>query len=107
MTDTHIRVRRDPMYGSGFTVHVVRPCDESVEVLTGDGWMSIDPNEAPGPTTTLEPDSARELLDELWAAGLRQTGWAHAGQVEALQLHLQDERRYHQLLLDNLLEGKS
>lgn len=46
------------------------------------------------PAVTLAPDEAQQLMDELWRCGIRPTeGRGSAGQLEAVQRHLEDMRR--------------
>ena len=45
------------------------------------------------PLVTLQDDEAQELMDELWRAGIRPSeGSGSAGQMAAVQAHLQDMR---------------
>lgn len=45
------------------------------------------------PAFTLSFESAQRLMDELWRCGIRPTEEGTAGQVAAMQAHLQDMRR--------------
>ncbi len=45
------------------------------------------------PTLTLSLESAQRLMDELWRCGVRPTEEGTAGQVAAMQAHLQDMRK--------------
>lgn len=43
------------------------------------------------PTTTIKSEAAQELMDDLWACGLRPSeGTGSAGQLAAVQAHLKD-----------------
>jgi hypothetical protein len=45
------------------------------------------------PTLSLKPETAQQLMDELWNCGLRPTeGTGSAGAMAATQAHLQDMR---------------
>lgn len=58
-------------------------------------WEEVpDGQLVPGPTLELIPARAQELMDQLWACGLRPTeGVGSAGAAAAMQEHLNDMRR--------------
>lgn len=47
----------------------------------------------PPPTVSLEPQAAQKLMDDLWDCGIRPSeGTGSAGQLAAVQKHLEDFR---------------
>ena len=53
-----------------------------------------DCEEYPNPLLILEEDQAQQLMDALWAGGLRPTeGHGSAGQIGAVERHLEDMRK--------------
>lgn len=50
--------------------------------------------DAPGPTVQLDKHAAQKLIDDLWDCGLRPSeGSGSAGQLAAVQNHLEDMRK--------------
>lgn len=62
------------------------------------------PGEYVQPFLTLDPDAARQLMDELWRAGVRPSEHGSPGQLAAVERHLDDMRSISQRLLDNVLK---
>lgn len=63
-------------------------------------WRSTSAAELPQATATIEDGNAQQLMDDLWAAGLRPTeGSGSAGALAATQEHVADLRKvlFHQL----------
>lgn len=57
-------------------------------------WESIGDNQIQYPTLKLSETHAQQLIDQLWACGLRPIEAAgSAGSLAATQAHLQDMRR--------------
>jgi hypothetical protein len=56
-------------------------------------FAEVDPSEHQPPMLSLTPEAAQSLADALYDAGIRPTGAAgSAGQLAAVQYHLQDMR---------------
>ena len=76
-----------------------------VDEVRGDKFFSALPLEmterkpyesdyGPGPTVQLEKHAAQKLIDDLWDCGLRPSeGSGSAGQLAAVQNHLEDMRK--------------
>lgn len=55
--------------------------------------VPMNPGGSPQPTFSLTPQSAQQLMDQLWLCGLRPTeGTGSAGSLAATQKHLNDMR---------------
>lgn len=99
---TRVIVRREPFLGD--TVDLLIASQTTVNGVTRQAlaepvqFVALEPSEArsathPLPTLSLHPDEAQTLMDELWRAGLRPTeGQGSAGQLVAVQRHLEDMR---------------
>ena len=65
---------------------------ELPKLITNDGLEEINPGFYHSPTARLDANQAAQLMQSLWDAGIRPTGWGHEGQVQALTNHLEDMR---------------
>lgn len=72
---------------------------KSVQMVEGNDYTIQDE------TFSLGPTAAQQLMDDLWAAGVRPTeGQGSAGQIGAVQAHLADMRK---LVFDSPTRGVS
>lgn len=71
--------------------HLPLQPDEPVGVVTNMELRKVTANSIVEPSFCMAPDHAQELMDQLWACGLRPTaGIGQAGAMEAVQAHLKD-----------------
>jgi len=84
----HVRVNK-PLWAKGIEILITqgRAVGARVEMVTIDDGMMCDP------TLRIEDSEAQELIDGLWAAGLRPSeGSGSAGSLKATENHLADMR---------------
>ena len=89
--ETHVERRA---FGRVFGITFVETKGASFFVAKPLTWEEVPEQQlVPGPTLELTPARAQELMDQLWACGLRPTeGVGSAGSAAAMQEHLKDMR---------------
>lgn len=87
-----------------------RPGPDRYAVLAGElVFKSYGPDDVEhgawrGPDARMRPEAAQQLMDDLWNCGLRPSaGRGSAGQLEAVQGHLQDLQTANAKLLDAVI----
>jgi hypothetical protein len=105
---THVRAYRDPSQAFRLCLYA--------SARTGDRFFQGQPvvfeEYAPGvarsnrgPLMTLEDSEAQLLADTLWDSGIRPSAAkGSAGQLAAVQAHLDDLRRYLDKVIDRMME---
>lgn len=97
----HFRLHRDPVWGDHFAMRVWQDTFtdgiRSVAIPTGGVTFRVLTPEEDGcitePLMNISGESAQQLMDELWRAGLRPTeGTGSAGSLAATERHLADMR---------------
>lgn len=78
--------------------------DDVMQVVAPVEYATIDENSAVDPTFKLTEAEARELMDELWAAGVRPTAVGTPQTIDATRAHLEDMRKLVQQLLPVALD---
>ena len=87
-----------------------RPGPDRYAILAGElVFKSYGPDDVEngvwrGPDARLRPEAAQRLMDDLWNCGLRPSaGRGSAGQLEAVQGHLEDLQTANAKLLDAVI----
>lgn len=93
MNKTRFVVQRDPWANKvGFGYHVSNPGGR-ISVATDVVFTELAEGVRGGPFLEVEAHEAQQLLDELWAAGIRPSQeFGSTGQIGAVQRHLDDMR---------------
>ena len=64
------------------------------DFVIGFEWGEIEPGMAYGPSLSLEVEEAQQLMDQLYACGIRPSKErGSAGQLDAVKYHLEDMRK--------------
>jgi len=69
-------------------------------VATNVVFETVSPGVASNPAISLRPEEARNLMDELWRAGVRPSEVGSPGQLKATERHLEDMRTLTFKLID-------
>lgn len=85
-------LQRDICYWDDITLHM--RVGNSNSVATSITFTEVAPGSYRDPLLRLKPDEAQELMDQLYAVGVRPSAAAgSAGQLEAVKYHLEDMRK--------------
>lgn len=102
------RACRQNTFGSSIELRIGAREDDRQMVVAEPIWFrAISDGDYTPPTLVITTESAQELMDELWACGLRPTeGAGSAGAMAATKAHLEDMRKMALKSFD-LLAGQS
>lgn len=91
-----IEIHRDfRMFAGRFGMWMAKlaPNGEPTHVLDEyNGWQVITENEATSPVVVLDQDDVQDILDQLWAQGVRPSRGSAEGELAATKRHLEDMR---------------
>ena len=94
---------------NAYDIAVVAEDDDGFIALSEGGWELVESGTSAPLAVNLSREAVQQLADDLWGMGLRPTGWAHEGQIEATQAHISDLRRFcdtETLRVDHLLRER-
>jgi len=92
--DRHLRAWRNYVFGDAISVDYYEfTHDHKVTAATLVTMETVDEGGLRVPLFKLTPSMAQELIDDLWQCGVRPSeGSGSAGQLAAVQKHLEDMR---------------
>lgn len=93
MTKSQFVVQREPWSGKVGFGYFIRDGHGRSRVATEVAFTELAEGVRGGPFLEVEAHEAQQLLDELWAAGIRPSQeFGSTGQIGAVQRHLEDMR---------------